>query len=346
MTEPGEPGKPADSPAPRRRWRRRTWLVIALLAIPTGLVGREAVRVVVGNNWHVVLPGRVYRCAQQSPQALEDLTARHGIRTVINLRGCAYPEPWYVGEARATHAAGVGHEDIGLSAGRLPSRTELRRLVEVIDRAEYPLLLHCRRGADRTGVAVFIIMLLQDGVSFAEARRQLGPRYGHVRIARTSYLDDFCDLYAAWLKEGGREHTPAVFRDWLQNHYRGGHCSCVFEKMPTFAKPLPLGRPTAVPVRLRNDSGQVWHFRPTDNAGVHLGMILFDAAGKKVSYTRAGLLEADVGPGQCIELTAVLPAVHEPGSYRLFMDMEDEHQGCFFYQVGSEPFECEVRVGE
>jgi predicted protein tyrosine phosphatase len=341
MTAAAEPEPSPSSPAAPRR---RRWRLLAGLALLAALpVGWEVLDIAVGRNWHVVLPGRVYRSAQLSEAALEQMAARYGIRTVVNLRGCGYPEPWYVHECRATHHIGLGQEDVSFSAGRYPSRTELRRLLEVIDNAEYPLVLHCRRGSDRTGMAAAIILLLQPGVGLAEARRQLGPRYGHFRIARTSYLDDFFDLYEDWLRRQDQEHSPAALRDWLLNHYRGGHCSCAFERCPRSLGPIPPMQPQAIAVRVRNDSAGPWHFHPTDKAGIHLGFVLYDLAGKKVAKGRAGLFEADITPGQGIDLTVVLPGV-KAGTYRLFLDMQDEHQG-WFYQIGSEPMECEVRVG-
>jgi hypothetical protein len=330
-------------PTPRRRrpWR---WGLAGAAALAAGLLGWQGFDIAVGANWHAVLPGRVYRSAQLSERQLEEMAARYGIRTVVNLRGCCYPEPWYVAECRATHHNGISQEDVSFSAGRYPSRTELRRLLEVLDHSEYPIVLHCRRGSDRTGMVAAMVLLLQPGVGLAEARRQLGPRFGHFAVARTAYLDAFLDLYEDWLREVGRDHAPAVFRDWLLNRYRGGHCSCVFEQCPRFLGPIPPRQPQAIAVRVRNDGHRPWHFRPTDNAGVHLGFVLYDLDWKKVATGRAGLFEADVPPGGSIDLTVALPGVRRPGTYRLFLDMLDEHQG-YFYQIGSEPMECEVRVG-
>src|ERR1700677_4850191 len=55
----------------------------------------EAGRVLLGDNLHEVLPGEIYRGAQRSPQDLQKLVKRHGIRTVVNLRGTTN-SPWYV----------------------------------------------------------------------------------------------------------------------------------------------------------------------------------------------------------------------------------------------------------
>src|ERR671922_1591104 len=49
--------------------------------------------VVFGPNFHAVVPGAVYRCAQPSGPRLERWVRRYGIRTVVNLRGCCDPSP-------------------------------------------------------------------------------------------------------------------------------------------------------------------------------------------------------------------------------------------------------------
>ena len=155
---------PRTAPCPRRKSRRAVvravfhgcWVGLLLAA------AAEVGRVLWGTNFHTVVPGRVYRCAQLSGPALTRLIQAHGIRTVVNLRGCCAPFPWYLDECRATHHRDVAQEDVCFSAGRLPSGPELRRLVEVLDRTEYPILLHCRRGADRTGtMAAFYRMGVQ-----------------------------------------------------------------------------------------------------------------------------------------------------------------------------------------
>src|SRR6266542_1419701 len=91
-------------------------------------------------NVHVVIPGAVYRCSQPSGDDLKWLVRKYGIRTVINLRGFREQQPWYVDECRAANRLGVSVEDISLSAGHLPPVQEVRRLVEILDRSEYPVL--------------------------------------------------------------------------------------------------------------------------------------------------------------------------------------------------------------
>jgi protein tyrosine phosphatase (PTP) superfamily phosphohydrolase (DUF442 family) len=295
-----------------------------------------------GRNFHVVLPGRVFRCAQLSPANLERLVKAHGIRTVVNLRSCGPPLPWYLDECRATHRLGVSQEDVSLSASRLPAVQEIRQLIRVLDHAERPLLLHCRQGADRTGLAAVAVLLLHTDADLATARKQLGLRYGHVAVQRAAHLDRFYDLYAQWLQEHGLTHAPNVFRRWAEEAYCPGECRCAIEplEVPTH---LRRGQPACIRVRVHNTSLGAWHFCPENHTGFHMVFVLKDREDRGVIAGRAGLFRAEVLPGQSIDLTLALPAVAQVGRYRLLADMVDE-QHCTFYQTGSEPLERELDV--
>src|SRR5438105_3527064 len=107
---------------------RRMWWRVLLRGCLLGLVLAglaEFCRIMVLGNFHSVVPGRVFRSAQLSDAELDAVIQNHGIRTVVNLRGCCNPYPWYLDECRATHRRGVNQEDIGFSAGRLPSVPEI-----------------------------------------------------------------------------------------------------------------------------------------------------------------------------------------------------------------------------
>jgi hypothetical protein len=313
------------------------------LALALGLA--EAGRVLFGSNFHTVIPGRVYRCCQPTPRAIEQMVASHGIRTVVNLRGCCNPFPWYLDEARATARLGVCQEDVWFSAGRLPAIAEVRRLIEVLERSEAPLVLHCRRGADRTGLAAAIALLLLTDSTPAQAAWQLGPRYGHVALGRPANLDVFLDLYADWLRAHRLTHSPAVFRRWATGEYRAGACSAALELLSPRPLHVRRGEPAAVRVRARNTGDRPWRFRPTLTAGVHVGFHIWDGQDVQVAMDKAGLYDAEVPPGGSIEVTLALPALARRGRYRLMVDLSDERQ-CWFFQVGSEPLEEELEVRE
>jgi protein tyrosine phosphatase (PTP) superfamily phosphohydrolase (DUF442 family) len=335
----------APDPAPARPIRR-SWLHSAARGCVLGLVLAllvEAVRVLAGDNVHTVLPGRVYRSAQLDPATLERVLRGRHIRTVINLRGCCNPFPWYLDECRVTHRLGVAQEDICFSAGRLPSVHEIRRLVDVLDHTAYPVLFHCQRGADRTGLASTVAQLLQTDTSFATARRQLGLRYGHLALGRPAKLDLFFDLYAEYLRDHGLVHSRAVFRRWLVRDYCPGACSARLELLEAPAR-IPANQPVALRVRAHNISAEPWHLRPGPTAGIHGVFTVYDDKARCYGNARAALFRADVPPGGSIDFTLALPSLSR-GHYRLLADLVDE-QHCHFFQTGSEPLEQELEVCE
>jgi protein tyrosine phosphatase (PTP) superfamily phosphohydrolase (DUF442 family) len=332
-------------PATREPAKPRSLRRVVLLGCAIGLVlatTAEAAQVLLGRNFHTVVAGAVYRSSQPSPERIERLIESYGIRTVVNMRGCCNPLEWYVDECRVTHNLDVAQEDVCLSAGRLPSVHEMRRLVEVIDNAEYPVLIHCNRGSDRTGLAAAVLLLLRYDVPLDTARRQLALRYGHLALGHPGYLDEFFDLYAEWLQVKDKTHTRANFRQWIEDDYCPGECRCRIELTDEFTT-LPRGKPIALHIRAHNISVRAWQLRAGGNAGVHATFALCDPDGIPVTYGRTGLFEAVVPPGQSIDLIVPVPALQKAGKYRLFVDMVAE-QHCEFYKTGSEPLYQELEV--
>jgi protein tyrosine phosphatase (PTP) superfamily phosphohydrolase (DUF442 family) len=183
---------------------KRAWFAWKLiLAIAVVLVIVETSRVIALTNRHTVIPNKVYRCAQPNGEHLRELVKAHGIRTVINLRGVSPELPTYQEECQ-------------------PSTSELKQLIEVLDRTEYPIVIHCKRGADRTGLVSTVTLLLYTDATPDEARRQLWPRFGHFRFGRTAAIDEFFDQYDAWLAKENKSHSRETFRYWMLNDYCPG----------------------------------------------------------------------------------------------------------------------------
>jgi protein tyrosine phosphatase (PTP) superfamily phosphohydrolase (DUF442 family) len=323
----------------------RGWLALVCRGCALGLLlalAAEAGRVFLGSNLHEVVPHRVYRSAQLSGSQLEKVILDRGIQTILNLRGCCDPAPWYLEESRTTHRLQVEQMDVCLSAGRLPSAPELRRLLDILDHCTYPVLLHCRRGADRTGLVSALVLLLQTGESPGRAIRQLGLRYGHVAFGRPAYLDAFFALYAEWLAAGRRQHSPGVLRTWIEHDYCPGECRCDLQLIGC-PSTLRRDQPAALRLRARDASIGPWRFRASSNSGIHAYFLLYDPEDALVQHGYAGLFDRTIEPGDSIDLTLALPGLPRQGWYRLFIDMVDE-QHCEFSKVGSEPLEVGLEV--
>ncbi len=151
----------------------------------------------------------VWRSPQPGEERLARRIADHGIRTVVCLRGDGDPTAL---SARATEQSGAHFWNVPMSATRLPRPETLLELWRVADEAERPLLLHCRAGVDRTGLAAAIVVLHDTG-DLAAARAQLAlvPN-GHVGAFGTGAMDEVLDRYEP-------HAATTTFPDWVRMDY-------------------------------------------------------------------------------------------------------------------------------
>jgi len=96
----------------------------------------------------------------------------------------------------------------------VPRRETIHEARALFERIEYPVLIHCKSGADRAGIMSVLYLLLREGRPLDEATRQLSLRYGHFKQADTGMLDHFFECYRA---DTARE--PMAFLRWVDERY-------------------------------------------------------------------------------------------------------------------------------
>jgi protein tyrosine phosphatase (PTP) superfamily phosphohydrolase (DUF442 family) len=193
-------------------------LVMALLLV----AGAETARVAVGTNFHAVVKGRCYRCAQPGPDDVRLLARRLGIRGIVNMRGFD-EKPWYYEERATAERLGVAFADAGIWAAWQPTEAEFLNVVRAVDECPEPMLIHCQSGSDRSGLAAATFLLLKTDSSVAEASRQLSLRFGHYPWGAAGCMDRLLAGYAAWLAEHDWAHRPDRFRVWANEAYHPEH---------------------------------------------------------------------------------------------------------------------------
>lgn len=167
----------------------------ALVTVPTLALGCYLAVLQIDGNFHEVLPGQLYRSAQPTGAQLAQYIQRYGIRTVINLRGPS-ERRWYRDEVATTEKLSAQHLDFRMRASRQLTPDESERLIALLKGAPKPVLIHCKAGADRTGLASVIYLQQIAGVNEETAEWQLSPLYGHLPLPflRTYAMDK------TWLK--------------------------------------------------------------------------------------------------------------------------------------------------
>jgi protein tyrosine phosphatase (PTP) superfamily phosphohydrolase (DUF442 family) len=200
---------------------KRTVLRASLLAVMLGMAvpGSLLMRPWLDGNVGVVAPGLVIRSAQPTTQLVR-LIQDHRLQSILNLRGGSSKEPWYAAEVRTAEASGVSFFDLPLNATRRPTRRELLLLIDVLDRCPYPLLIHCKAGADRTGLASALYLMQRRGESPGQASRAFTLVHSHLPIFGPQHLHEPLQEYASWLDSRKLDHKPQRFREWVKNDYQ------------------------------------------------------------------------------------------------------------------------------
>ena len=172
-------------------------------------------------NRHEIFPG-VWRSAQPSPAQIAYL-ARKGIKTVVNLRGerdCGS----YRLQVEACQRHGIELVNFTLRSREAPPVEVIREARRLFDELEYPILFHCKSGADRAGLMSAFFLYLKEGRPLDEALKQLSLKYGHLKQSQTGVLDY---LFARYKADSSTE--PMTFFEWLETRYDPWELKCEFK---------------------------------------------------------------------------------------------------------------------
>ena len=144
-------------------------------------------------NFHAITPGEAYRSAQLDRDELEYYIPKYHIKSILNLAGKKSSDQHYRDEIEVCRQLHIAHYDLRLAADRKPSRVKIERLIAILKTAPRPVMVHCKAGADRTGLAAAIWKVIVDQEPRSRAKKQLSIRFGHIPIGPTTAMDRFFD---------------------------------------------------------------------------------------------------------------------------------------------------------
>jgi len=165
-------------------------LLVFILAL---LPAAHIANILVHGNFEPITEGEAYRSGQINKGRLEQYLKDYRIKSVLNLRGENSGADWYEDEIAVCSRLSVRHYDLAMNSTGKPDPDVLSRLMTIFREAPRPILIHCRSGSDRTGLAAALWKVVVDGERKAVAEKQLSIRYGHFPVGQTSVLDDFFD---------------------------------------------------------------------------------------------------------------------------------------------------------
>jgi protein tyrosine phosphatase (PTP) superfamily phosphohydrolase (DUF442 family) len=277
----------------------------------------------VQGHFHIVVDGEVYRSAQPSPGLLKEWQAEYGLRTVVNLQ-VESSRPFFAAETRAARELGLDLRNVRWSGIGLPTAWEVRKLIEILETAERPLLLHCRRGVDRTGVASTMAVMAVGGLRYDEARDHMSWRY--LRFLEGKPTGD-------WRQ----------FKEWALEVYHP-YYYWVEIVAPTIIEASP-GEKRDFKVTITNRALETI---PASDSQKEFYLVVFSGSSVDLKPDRffgpwVRLPLRDIAPGESIELTQTIKVPSIEGRYSLHLDLVENHVTWFAHE-GSPMANCELVI--
>lgn len=195
----------------------KKWIFLSVgLLLFAGLIAYTST-VRLTKNFYEVDAGKFYRSAQLTPDEMQQAINQYAIKTVISLRGGSEESYWYKPQVEVLARNKVEFYPISLSMDSFPSKENLNEIIRLLKTAPKPILVHCRSGADRTGMVSALYQIEEMGKSKEEALEQLRFKYWYVEAFHPA-MTEFIKVYQG--------------SDWAQNSYQ----PCSYKK---FKNDLP-----------------------------------------------------------------------------------------------------------
>lgn len=184
---------PPRDPGLRRGTRQRRLVALSLAALIVWAC--FLISLAAQNNSNRELPNfqevnsQLYRGAQPKSGGIKRLS-QMGIKTIVNLRGADETTRNEEAEARV---AGLRYFNIPLRQFGRPTDEQVERVLNILnDSDNQPVFVHCRLGADRTGLVVAIYRIAHDGWTSERAKAEANKYGMHPwEIAMKQYIRDY-----------------------------------------------------------------------------------------------------------------------------------------------------------
>ncbi len=123
--------------------------------------------------WHNLyqISDEAWRSNQPTPGRIA-AAAKNGIKTIINLRGPRNDGGWRL-ENEACQNHGLTLVDFTIRSRAVPDAATIYAAKTLFENVEYPILMHCKSGADRAGIMSALYLLLRQSATLDDALKQL-----------------------------------------------------------------------------------------------------------------------------------------------------------------------------
>ena len=162
-------------------------------------------------NFHRVADG-VFRSSQPTMWQLRRVVKKHGIRTILNLKGANPTSAYWAFEREQCEKLGIALIDIDIRSREAPWPEDLRRAKTLFESIAYPVWMHCKAGADRTGIYATLFQHFHQRMPIEHTNQlRLWP-FGHFRLSKAGRIDNYLQHYLAYRQT----HPEIGLLEWAE----------------------------------------------------------------------------------------------------------------------------------
>lgn len=152
---------------------RKAWIGLSVGFGLLAIAGYYAYWAVVQHRFTTITAHQLYQSAQMPPETLLEVAAKHGIRTVIDLR-TAEQAAEIESERKALEGSDLRY--FHLPANHVPDEATVMKFLEIVgDPANRPVLIHCNHGTGRSVLFSSLFRLEFENWNNEIARRAVEP---------------------------------------------------------------------------------------------------------------------------------------------------------------------------
>ena len=163
------------------------------------------------HNFHKI-DDNVYRSNMPTPRRIKNYSDI-GIKTIVNLRGVRKDGGWLL-ENEACEKHNIKLIDFRARSRAAPEKEMIFSADKLFQSIEYPVLIHCKSGADRAGIMCALYQLTYGKKIPSIAKLQLSWKFLHIKWAKTGVLGSFVEGFETEYKKNNIK-----FIEWVKKNY-------------------------------------------------------------------------------------------------------------------------------
>jgi protein tyrosine phosphatase (PTP) superfamily phosphohydrolase (DUF442 family) len=155
----------------------------------------------------------MYRSSQPTMYQLERDIKKYGIKTILNLKGANKNSAYYAFEKEKCEELGIKMVDIEVYSRAFPDAYRIEDAKKVFESIEYPAWMHCKAGADRTGIYATLFQYFHEKMPISKTNQLKAWPFGHIKHSNAGKIDYYFDEYLKYEKE----NSDADLIEWANN---------------------------------------------------------------------------------------------------------------------------------